>query len=78
MLKPLNILMMFSDVPVYPSTGNHESFPVNMFPTEREVGKYNPGWLYTGMAQAFQHWLPDEAQQSTMREGGYYQVHIWS
>ncbi len=65
---------MFTDMPVFPVVGNHESFPVNMFPSSNETGKYNPGWLYTGLAEAFSHWLGEEAQQKTIRDGGYYQV----
>ncbi len=53
----------FGDLPVYVNVGNHESFPVNMFPGEGEEGKYSPSWLYAGMADFFRRWLPGEREQ---------------
>ena len=55
--------------------GNHESFPVNMIPMPGQTsGKYNPGWLYSAMAEYYKEWLPEAEQQNTLKEGGYYTV----
>ena len=42
--------------------GNHESFPVNMFPTHTELGTAVSGdWLYSGIADlAWADWLQPE------------------
>ncbi len=62
------------DVPVFPTIGNHESFPVNMFPSMAETGKYNPSWLYAGIATFYSHWITGREQRHTMANGGYYQA----
>ena len=61
---------------VYPAIGNHEMFPVNMFPDEYEpVPKiYDPSWLYNNLADLYKHWLPDVNQQQTLRDSGFYSV----
>ena len=51
-------------------------FPVNMFPDEDQPVPqiYDPSWLYNNLADLYQHWLPDTAQQNTLRDSGYYSV----
>ena len=68
----------FMFTPVYPAIGNHEIFPVNMFPAEDEPIPlaYDPAWLYDNLADLYQHWLPDQNQQRTLRDSGYYSVRI--
>ena len=63
-----------SDTPTFPAIGNHESFPVNMFPSPSEDGKFSPSWLYSGLADLYEKWLPGEGQQATLREAGYFSV----
>ena len=63
-----------SDTPTYPAVGNHESFPVNMFPGPSESGKFSPSWLYSGLADLYEKWLPGEKQQATLREAGFFSV----
>ena len=66
---------LLSDTPAYPAVGNHESFPVNMFPDPSETtGKFSPSWLYSGLADLYQKWLPGEEQQTTLRQAGYFSV----
>ena len=57
--------------------GNHESFPVNMFPeatASNASKKFDPSWLYSAVARDFEHWLPGEEQQRTIKSMAYYQV----
>ena len=65
-------------VPVFPSIGNHESVPVNEFPEINSTMKFNPNWLYNGLADIYKTWLPGRGQQHTLRNGGYYTVRFWS
>lgn len=67
----------FPNTQVFPAIGNHEIFPVNMFPPENStiVPKlYDPAWLYNNLADLYQHWLPNQNQQQTLRDSGYYSV----
>eukprot|EP00095_Tigriopus_kingsejongensis_P003756 maker-scaffold911_size81771-snap-gene-0.23 protein:Tk03756 transcript:maker-scaffold911_size81771-snap-gene-0.23-mRNA-1 annotation:"hypothetical protein TcasGA2_TC005858" len=66
----------FPDTPVFPAVGNHEAFPVNMFPFVNETGKYDPDWLYANLAKFYKHWLPSSIQQRTIRRGGYYSAYL--
>ncbi len=69
----------FPSLPVFPAIGNHESFPVNMFPVndKEEVPKlYDPSWLYNSLADLYHHWLPNLRQQTTLRDSGYYSITI--
>jgi len=63
----------FPNVTVFPNVGNHESYPVNMFP-EVADGNFSIKWLYRDIAEQFKEWLPDEEQQRTLRDAGYYSV----
>jgi sphingomyelin phosphodiesterase len=70
---------IFPHTKVFPALGNHEIFPVNMFPTEDDPEEpvpklYDPRWLYNSLANLYQHWLPKESQQETLRDSGYYSV----
>ena len=69
----------FPDTHVYPAIGNHEMFPVNMFPDEDQpVPKiYDPSWLYNNLADLYENWLPGPQQQKTLRDSGYYSVSIF-
>ena len=60
----------FPDLPLYPVMGNHEAFPVNMFPESSGGGghKFDPSWLYSAVAEDFKHWLPGKEQQDTIME----------
>ena len=74
--KKFFITRHFPQTAVYPAIGNHEMFPVNMFPDEDQPVPqiYDPSWLYNNLADLYQHWLPDTAQQNTLRDSGYYSV----
>lgn len=56
----------FPDIPVLPTLGNHESFPVNQY-----EGPPADSWLYDPVASAWTPWLCDDAQD-TIKYGGYY------
>ena len=45
-----------------------------MFPMANQKGKYNPSWLYTNMAEMYKQWLPEDEQQLTLKNFGYYSV----
>lgn len=67
----------FPDTPVFPAIGNHESFPVNMFPADDEdmiPTRYDPSWLYNAMADIYSIWLPNQEQQKTLKDSGYYTI----
>ena len=68
----------FPNTGVFPALGNHEIFPVNMFPSEDEPipQRYDPTWLYNFLADLYQNWLPGKNQQQTLRDSGYYSVSL--
>ena len=68
----------FPNTKVFPAIGNHEAFPVNMFPVNDEAVPqlYDPSWLYNSLADLYHHWLPNPGQQSTLRDSGYYSVSV--
>merc|ERR1719347_516960 len=63
----------FPDTLVIPSVGNHESFPVNIFPDPTIPGEPSPHWLYSSIAKYFSHWLGKE-QQVSLSMAGYFSV----
>ena len=67
------IRQTFPNVPVFPNVGNHESYPVNMFP-EVPDANFSIAWLYEDLAEKFKVWLPDQEQQRTIKDAGYYSV----
>ena len=66
----------FPTLKVFPAIGNHEAFPVNMFPVNDQAvpQPYDPSWLYNSLADLYYHWLPNPSQQVTLRDSGYYSV----
>jgi len=78
--KHVNLIKNLTDVlthyfpktRVYPSLGNHESYPVNSFPPHYiNDSENNISWLYNKLAEAWRPWL-DEAALQTVRLYGYY------
>ena len=53
-----------------------QTFPVNMFPDPNVEGPDSIHWLYNTMSNVYSHWLPEESQQRTIKDGGYYSVTI--
>ena len=45
-----------------------------MFPSPSENGKFSPSWLYSGLADLYDLWLPGEEQQATLHDAGYFSV----
>ncbi|KAF9578238.1 hypothetical protein BGW38_006074, partial [Lunasporangiospora selenospora] len=54
---------------VYPTIGNHEAGPVNLFPTKTSGGDIS--WLYNSMADNWSRWLPNDAINSVKNFGAY-------
>lgn len=62
----------FPGIPVYPTLGNHESRPVNVFaPPEITDEEFSTSWLYKEAVKQWANWLPEETD-STILYGGYY------
>ncbi|KAG9072015.1 hypothetical protein KI688_006237 [Linnemannia hyalina] len=57
---------------VYPTIGNHESGPPNLFPTTASGG--DASWLYNSLATAWSRWLPASATNSVKANNGAYTV----
>jgi len=64
---------VFPTAQVYPSMGNHESFPCNMYPTSNVNGENNPSWLYEQLGQYFSSWL-DQDTLDQFKVDGFYSV----
>ncbi|KAF9317855.1 hypothetical protein BG003_000251 [Podila horticola] len=56
-------------IKIYPTVGNHEAGPVNLFPTTTSGGDIS--WLYSSLADDWTHWLPKDAVKSVKRYGAY-------
>ncbi|CAO3568458.1 unnamed protein product [Mortierella alpina] len=54
---------------VYPTVGNHEAGPVNLFPTKATGGDIQ--WLYDSLADDWSRWLPADAVNSVKHYGAY-------
>ncbi|XP_073820247.1 sphingomyelin phosphodiesterase-like [Musca autumnalis] len=65
------IYEVFPNVPVYPTIGNHESHPLNMFSPEYVPDYVNTRKLYEFLYQVWSKYLPEETR-STILKGGYY------
>merc|ERR1711970_436993 len=63
----------FTETPIFPSMGNHESFPCNSYPTSNVDGDGNPAWLYDTLADYFSSWLPEQ-QLEQFRVDGFYSI----
>ncbi|KAF8926375.1 hypothetical protein BGZ58_011233 [Dissophora ornata] len=54
---------------IYPTVGNHEGGPPNLFPTVASGGDIS--WLYSGLADDWSKWLPAAAVTSVKNYGAY-------
>lgn len=66
-----NIFKNKLTIPVMPSLGNHESYPVNVY----EWGKGNSIELNDGVAEAWEPWIGQEAAK-TLKEKGYFSTYL--
>jgi len=62
---------VFPSTLVFPSVGNHESFPCNNYPTSSVDGYDNPTWLYATLGEYFSSWLTPEALDQFSLDGFY-------
>ncbi|RIA98368.1 Metallo-dependent phosphatase-like protein [Glomus cerebriforme] len=61
----------FSSVPYFPVIGNHESAPVNSFPTSSLNNVSSISWLYDLLSTQWNIWLREEARESIEKRGFY-------
>ncbi|KAG0316899.1 hypothetical protein BGZ99_006621 [Dissophora globulifera] len=54
---------------VYPTVGNHEAGPPDLFPTKASGGDIS--WLYSSLADDWSRWLPADAVNSVKNYGAY-------
>ncbi|KAF9900105.1 hypothetical protein EC991_007914 [Linnemannia zychae] len=54
---------------LYPTVGNHEAGPTNLFPTKATGGDIQ--WLYDSLADDWSRWLPADAVASVKNYGAY-------
>jgi len=59
-------------IPVFPTVGNHESFPVNQF-----RGPGYDDWLYDSLSADWTYWLTPEAAED-VKYAGYYAMKVTS
>ncbi|KAG9067925.1 hypothetical protein KI688_011516 [Linnemannia hyalina] len=57
---------------IYPTIGNHEAGPSNLYPTTSSGGSVQ--WLYNSLADDWSRWLPAEAVSSVKSNYGAYNV----
>ncbi|TRY69516.1 hypothetical protein TCAL_15136 [Tigriopus californicus] len=70
------VKQVFPDTPIFPSLGNHESFPCNSFPPSTlNNTEFNPSWLYNALKDLYSDWLPQEALDTFVKDG-YYTTEI--
>lgn len=67
------LLHYFPKTQIFPSLGNHESFPVNNFPPQYINGTNSVSWLYSALQKAWSPWLPKDALE-TVSKSGFYTV----
>ncbi|KAF9153209.1 hypothetical protein BG015_003858 [Linnemannia schmuckeri] len=60
------------DATIYPTIGNHESGPPNLYPTTASGG--DASWLYTSLATTWSRWLLASATSSVKSNNGAYTV----
>ncbi|XP_023315583.1 sphingomyelin phosphodiesterase-like [Trichogramma pretiosum] len=65
----------FPGIPIFPAIGNHESAPVNSFPTSFSPSDTSISWLYNELDKEWQRWLP-VGSSPTVRQGAFYSVLI--
>uniref|UniRef100_A0A0C9R6Z6 Sphingomyelin phosphodiesterase n=1 Tax=Fopius arisanus TaxID=64838 RepID=A0A0C9R6Z6_9HYME len=68
-----DLKIAFPNVTIFPALGNHESAPVNSFPTKYVPSEYNIFWLYDELDKQWQRWLPRGAS-GTVKRGAFYSV----
>ena len=61
----------FPDTPVLPAIGNHESFPVNLFPDPSRPGEEASSWLYASTAKYLGRAL-QPAERAQFAQAGFY------
>lgn len=65
------LVKYFPKTPIYPSLGNHESFPVNNFPPHYVEDNNSITWLYKALTKAWSPWLPPDALRTVSQSGCY-------
>lgn len=63
----------FPRIPIFPSIGNHDTDPVNLF-SSSDAGESSMDWLYKAFLDSWGDWIPDKTVEPTIMKGGYYSV----
>ncbi|XP_054157645.1 sphingomyelin phosphodiesterase-like [Oppia nitens] len=63
------------NIPIYPALGNHESAPINSFPTPNIQGVHSISWLYSALEDIWSQWLPSHTLP-LIKNGAYYAVMV--
>ncbi|CAG8514318.1 22627_t:CDS:10 [Racocetra persica] len=61
----------FTAAPFFPVIGNHESAPVNSFPTSSISDIASVSWLYSTLSSQWNDWLSDDVLESIEKNGFY-------
>ncbi|CAG8479313.1 12428_t:CDS:10 [Funneliformis caledonium] len=61
----------FTSAPFFPIIGNHESAPVNSFPTSSISNISSVSWLYNSLSKQWNVWLSEDALESIEKRGFY-------
>ncbi|CAG8584244.1 2522_t:CDS:2, partial [Racocetra fulgida] len=61
----------FTSAPFFPVIGNHESAPVNSFPTSSISDIASVSWLYSTLSSQWNDWLSDDVLESIEKNGFY-------
>ena len=66
-----------ANIPIYPSIGNHDSYPCNSFPTDDNIDDVSlrDDWIYGNLTDFWGEWLTQEAL-NTFSKYGYYTMSI--
>ncbi|CAB5373212.1 sphingomyelin phosphodiesterase [Rhizophagus irregularis] len=65
----------FTSAPYFPIIGNHESAPVNSFPTSSLDDVSSVSWLYDTLSSQWNIWLTHDERQS-IEQRGFYSARI--
>jgi sphingomyelin phosphodiesterase len=61
----------FTSAPYFPIIGNHESAPVNSFPTSSLYNVSSVSWLYDTLSSQWNIWLTHDERHSIEKRGFY-------
>ena len=67
-----------TSIPIFPSVGNHDTWPCNSFPTDDNINPpyeyLKDDWLFTNLSDIYSDWLDNEAYDMFRQHGFYTQL----